>query len=375
MRFDEVYRRLMKCQDDSKQYVVLLSETTLREVYSCIIASGAHDCLELGTGFGATACVMAAAVEENGGGLVTTVDHMHRTPIGVVELAEATGLNRYVNAVVHRRGYDWYLLGALREHTGKGVCEPCFDFCYLDGAHEWEPDALAALVMPKLLRPGAWLMMDDLNFRFREYPPDVARADWSDEELDIAHVGMVFDLLVKNHPDLAHFMLSNTGHIGWARKKGAPALDWRPDGVALAPVDMTWSESFDAAVLVSDSTRNADVSVAHGVGMCIRSTSIDPSVAIRSPLAQQRPIDYVTVRLRLEAPALETVQLFWIGATDEYFAEERSARCIVRAASGVQDLTFSLSGSTEARTIRLFRLDPADGACVAFLDRITLGSR
>jgi hypothetical protein len=220
-------------------------------------------------------------------------------------------------------------------------------------------------------------MLDDLNYRFRHTPIAfrAARADWSDEELDIAHVGMVFDLLVKTHPDLGHFMLSNTGDVGWARKTGAAPPEWRPEGVALGPIAGSWSESFDSLALVQDAVRNAEVSVGQGLGMCLRSTLSDPSVTIRNPLTPHRPIDYVTLRLRLEAPDVETVQLFWLGENDQYFHEERSARCIVRASSGVQDLTFTLRGAPEARTIRLFRLDPADGPCVALLYRITLGRR
>ncbi len=377
MKFDQVHSLLLRCQDETRQLLVLLSEATLREVYHCVIATRARDCLELGTGFGATACVMAAAIEEIGGGTVTTVDHMHRFPVGVVELAQITGLSRYVNAVVHRRGYDWFLLGLLRDRTIGGVCEPCFDFCYLDGAHEWEPDALAALLMPRLLRPGAWLMLDDLNYRFRgtETGPDATRSHWSDDELDTAHVGMAYDLLVKTHPDLTQFMLSNTGHIGWARKAGGASAEWLPNGVALGPIAGAWSESFDGVTVVGGASHNAGVSIEPGLGACIRSTIIDPHVTIRNPLSPPRPIDYVTLRLRMLAPDMETVQLFWVGEGDAYFSEERSTRCIVRSSSGVQDLTFAIPGSPGARTIRLFRLDPADGPCVAVLDRMTVGGR
>ena len=78
MRFDQVYKLLLDRQTDINQLIVLLAEDTLREIYECIVATRAKDCLELGTGFGATACVMAAAIDEFGGGTVTTVDHMDR---------------------------------------------------------------------------------------------------------------------------------------------------------------------------------------------------------------------------------------------------------------------------------------------------------
>ncbi len=376
MQFDQIYRLLLNRQTELNRLVVLLAEHTLHEIYDCIIATRARDCLELGTGFGATACVMAAAVEEIGGGAVTTVDHMRREPVGVVELAEHTGLTRYVQPIVHPRGYDWVLLRILREQTKCTVCEPCFDFCYLDGAHEWEPDALAALLMPRLLRPGAWLMLDDLNFAFRpfEVGPGATHPHWSDEELDIAHVGMVFDLLVKTHPDLGQFMVTNTGQIGWARKSGGAPSRWLPDGVTIGPIAGAWNESFDGVVVTKDVPHNDGVFIeGQGSTAYIRSTIVDPFVAMRNPLEPLRAIDHLTLRLRLLTPDMATIQLFWIGEDDAYFTEECSMRCTVRSSSGMQDLTFRFVGSQSARTIRMFRLDPADGPCEVLLEIMSVG--
>jgi predicted O-methyltransferase YrrM len=60
---------------------VQLSKETLLEIHRGIVGTRARDCLELGTGFGATACVMAAAVAEIGGGTVSSVDHITRESI------------------------------------------------------------------------------------------------------------------------------------------------------------------------------------------------------------------------------------------------------------------------------------------------------
>ena len=377
MKFERIYQLLLTRQAEINQLIVLLAEGTLREIYHCIVATSAKECLELGTGFGATACVMAAAIDEIGGGTVTTIDHMGRQPVGVVELAQHTGLARYVNAIVHPRGYNWILMRLLRERNKDDVCEPCFDFCYLDGAHEWELDALAALLMPRLLRAGAWMMLDDLNYRFRGAGtgPEATRAHWSDEELATAHVGMVFDLLVKTHPDLEHIMLTNTGHIGWARKAGGAPAEWLPDGVAVGPITGSWSATFDGATVTGNASHNDGVIIEEqGRATRILSTVVDPFVAIPTPLDPLRPIDYVTLRMRLLMPEMATVQLFWVGEDDEYFNEERSSRCIVRSWSSAQDLTFRLRGPPRARTIRMFRLDPADGPCVMILERFAIGA-
>ena len=377
MKFDQVYKLLLDRQTEINQLIVLLTEDTLREIYQCIVATRAKDCLELGTGFGATACVMAAAIDEIGGGTVTTVDHMDRQPVGVTHLARITGMTKYLHPVVIERGYNWFLLQMLRERTNGARCEPCFDYCYLDGAHEWEPDALAALLLPRLLRPGGWLMLDDLNYRFRgtETGPNATRAHWSNEELDTAHVGMVFDLLVTTHPDLELFMLSNTGHIGWARKVDSAPAAWLPSGALVGPVAGAWSATFDGAAIAGNAAHSDGVFIeVQESGAIMRSTVIDPCVTVATPVGPRRPIDYATLRLRLLTPDMESVQLFWIGEDDEYFHEDRSLRCIVRSSSGAQDLTFRIRGSPRARTIRMFRLDPTDGPGVMLLERLTIGS-
>jgi hypothetical protein len=271
----------------------------------------------------------------------------------------------------------------LRDCTKGSMCEPRYDFCYLDGAHQWEPDALALLLATKLLRPGAWMMVDDLNLRLRGCHDgwEASYGDRSDEELDTPQVGMAFDLLAKAHPDLEHFMLSNSGHIGWARKVGPAPPIWFPDGVVCGAIACAWCEARDGAAIEWHMPLMDGVSVEeHGSSALIRSTVMDPSAVIRNPIAKNpiaagREIDFVSLRIRLLMPAMATLQLFWVGQNDEYFHEERSARCGVRALGDAQDLAFRLRGPANARTIRFFRLDPADGPCTMLLERITVGGR
>jgi predicted O-methyltransferase YrrM len=379
MKFDQVYDLLLKYQAERNQRLVLLSGDTLREVYGGIVATRARDCLELGTGFGATTCVMAAAIDEIGGGTVMTVDQIAREPVGVNELAQLTGLSQYVTSVLHGGGYNWILLRMLREQARARECEPRFDFCFLDGAHEWEPDGLAALLVPRLLRPGAWMMVDDLNFKLRGCHPGWERAygHKSAEELDTRQVGMVYELLVRTHPDLEHFMLSNSGHIGWARKTGGEPASWFPDGVFCGAIAASWSETRDGIALEWDAPPNADgIAIEQqGGAVLMSSTTADPFVVFKNPLETPREIDFVTLRVKLLTPDLETLQLFWIGGDQENFNEGRSMRCSVQSSGKSQDLTFCIRGSGHARTIGLFRLDPADGPCVMLLESVTVGGR
>lgn len=87
-------------------------------------------------------------------------------------------------------------------------------------AHEWEPDALAAFLVARLMRPGAWTALDDLDFRLRGCYPgwETAFATRSERELDTCQVGMVYDLVLRQHPDFTQFIKTDAGRTGWTRK-------------------------------------------------------------------------------------------------------------------------------------------------------------
>ena len=375
MKFEHAYERMIRFQTENGGWFVHQPKDALHGIYQHIIETGAKDCLELGTAFGATACTMAAAVDEIGGGLVTTVDRIERAPVGVIELAQAVGLGSYIRAVIHDAGYNWFLLDRLRECTTGRTCKPCYDFCFLDGAHLWEPDALAALLVVRLLRPGGWLLLDDLHWHPKDHPDwQTAFAQLSPAELDTRAVGQVFDLVLKPHPALEHFVLSNEGHMGWCRKAGGPPLTRLPGRVLATAVRGAWSMTLDGDMATVDSTQNHNVSLhAQGRAMCIRATGPDPWLHLALP-PTNGPIGYVTFRLRLLDPAIVVMQLFWLTGEADYFTEEDSLRCLLRRAHEVQDLTLCIAGSKPAHLLRGLRLDPADATCELLLESVTFGS-
>ena len=127
-------------------------------VYDHIRSTGASDILEIGTAHGASACDMAAAVQ--GSGRVTTVDHaqaiLSRDPHPTEMFARA-GLSDTIDLIlVEDSSYTWWLKGQIEQNSDdQGNCVPIYDFCYLDGAHNWTIDGLAVFLIEKLLRPGA----------------------------------------------------------------------------------------------------------------------------------------------------------------------------------------------------------------------------
>ena len=125
-------------------------------------------------------------------------------------------------------------------------------------------------------------------------------------------------------------MLSNSGHMGWARKVGAASPTWLPDGVVCDAIAGSWSKTYDGAAVTRDAPSiDGVVLEPQGGSVRIRSTITDPSVTIRNPIDPMREIDFVSLRIRLLTPDMETLQIFWIGADDRNFHETRSSRCAV----------------------------------------------
>lgn len=172
--------------------------------------------------------MIADAVKRLGSGRVVTVDMYMHQPVNVTTLMKHVGLaERDAEVVVDPLGYNWYLAELIQAQTKNGVCHPIFDFCLLDGAHEWEPDALAFTLVAKLLKPGAWIAIDDINFCLRMIANwQESHGNHTDKELDTFQMKMVYDLVVQQRPDFYDFHLSHEGRIGWARKREA-TRGWR----------------------------------------------------------------------------------------------------------------------------------------------------
>jgi hypothetical protein len=103
-----------------------------------------------------------------------------------------------------------------------GNCEPRFDFVYLDGAKHWTIDGLAVVLVEKLLRPGGWLLMDDLDWTYaqdpgREATDGIVHRELSEAERTEPHLRAVFELIVAQHPSFTELRVQDEWW-GWARK-------------------------------------------------------------------------------------------------------------------------------------------------------------
>lgn len=212
MRFAEVKERL---GDDAW----LTDPWRGRQLYDAVRAGGCSAVLELGTGHGSSTAYLAAAVAANGGGRVVTVDRHHFAGPSPEESLDRVGLRDLVSLVrIEHSSYTWWLRGLLRESP-----EPRFDFCFLDGAHDWHVDGLAVVLVERLLRDDSWLVLDDLDWSYERgtgpEPPNL-----SAEERSACGVREVFDVILAGHPAFDELRIVDDA-IGWAHKgKGRPRV-------------------------------------------------------------------------------------------------------------------------------------------------------
>lgn len=96
-----------------------------------------------------------------------------------------------------------------RQLTEAGTVRPCYDLVFLDGCKNWSTDGLAVVLAEKLLRPGGWLLLDDLGWSYGKNPLGpthygIEIAALSDEKRQQPQLRAIFDLLIRNNPCLRH---------------------------------------------------------------------------------------------------------------------------------------------------------------------------
>ncbi len=209
--FDEVARAVAG--------VPFMSPAQGRLVYEHVRDTGAQDVLELGTAHGVGAAYLAAAAAR-----VTTVDFAGAAydPAPEQVLARA-GVAERVTVVREFSSYTWWLKERVAERSDEhGNVDACFDFVYLDGAKNWTIDGLAVVLVEKLLRPGGWLLMDDLEWTYAQDPgraatDGIVHRELSERERTEPHLRAVFDLIVAQHPSFTELRRQDEWW-GWARK-------------------------------------------------------------------------------------------------------------------------------------------------------------
>lgn len=218
----------MKLEDVTEQVqgIPFMSPHQGAIVYRHVMETQPELILELGTGHGVSAAYMAAALDELGSGRIVTLDKVGHG-FDPAPLLRDLGLLDRVDLVLREdSSYTWYLKEVIEARSdAHGNCEPLYDFCFIDGSKTWTIDGLAVFLVEKLLRPGGWLLLDDLEWSFDSSPSGVAEPfPLSHAERREPNVRAVFDLLIRQHPSFTECVVQD-GSWGWARKQpGAPRV-------------------------------------------------------------------------------------------------------------------------------------------------------
>ncbi len=170
-------------------------------------------CLELGILHGVSTCYIAAAVQRSQGHVVAIdlAGNANLRP-GAEELLESLGLLDSVTIERVAEGATWVMMEWLERRQ-----QPVFDFVYVDVAHTWDITGFLFFLTDRFVRPGGWILFDDIRSYKLERDPVGRRAqNYTQKQLEICQVGKVWDLLVTQHPGYSNF--SERGNWGLCQK-------------------------------------------------------------------------------------------------------------------------------------------------------------
>jgi predicted O-methyltransferase YrrM len=196
----------------------------MRESQAVIMRDFIHEhdvrsILEIGFYKGKSTAYFAAILEDLGEGHVVTIDKefAQKYEPNISETLDSVGLSHRVTSIFAHRSHTWEL-GKLASEAPKQQ----FDMCYFDGGHTWDVTGFGFVLVDMLLRPGGWIVFDDLDWTITKSlkrNPSRAKSyrNYSQDEKDACGVRMVFELLA---PSFGYKDLREDRTAGWgfARK-------------------------------------------------------------------------------------------------------------------------------------------------------------
>jgi len=173
------------------------SERTL----AAFAASGAAVFAEIGVYEGDT--TLGIAEHLGGRGELHLFDFDDRLDVVMGRLGAAGHRNgiAHPNSRKIMDSYNWSLMRLLEARR-----KPVFEYVYLDGVHTWGVDALAFLLIDRLLKPGGLIEFDDYHWTIQDSPSMNPRAFpaadrlYTPEQIESPQVALVVDLLVRGDP-------------------------------------------------------------------------------------------------------------------------------------------------------------------------------
>lgn len=190
-----------------------------RSLVNLMVSNDLRSAIEVGFAHGVSTCFIAAALEDmraQAKPSVVTIDLESSANLNprAEDLLGALKLDHRVQIYREPTCATWRLMRMLEEDP-----TPRFDLFFLDGAHSWSVDGFLFFLVDRLLRPGGWIVMDDLDWSFATSPTAKSRPEvraLPKEQRTTAQVGKVYELLIRTHPDYGDFRVD--GQWGYARK-------------------------------------------------------------------------------------------------------------------------------------------------------------
>jgi predicted O-methyltransferase YrrM len=204
MKIDEIMKEVEGLPYMSFAQAKVITDVILENQFQSI--------LELGFCHGVSTCYMAGAIDELGSGNITTIDliEARKADPNIDHLLDKLSLSKYVTVFYEPTSYIWRLMKMLEEGP-----LPRFDFCYVDGAHNWATDGFAFFLVDRLLKPGGLIVFDDLDWTYESSEALKETEEvklMPQEERSAPQIRKVYELLVKPHPSYGEFMERD----GWA---------------------------------------------------------------------------------------------------------------------------------------------------------------
>jgi hypothetical protein len=125
---------------------------------------------------------------------------------------DKVGLSHRVKPIFAHRSFTWELAKLLKQRS-----RPQFDCCYFDGGHTWDVTGFGFVLVDMLIRPGGWIIFDDLDWtieRSISRTPSFANSykTYSADEKLVPGVRLVWDLLL---PHFGYVNRSEEEHFHW----------------------------------------------------------------------------------------------------------------------------------------------------------------
>jgi predicted O-methyltransferase YrrM len=192
------------------EYMTHAQATYLRDF---IVERDARDILEIGFYHGKSSAYIGAVLEDLNRGHLVTIDKRgaHTREPNIETVLAKLGLSDRVTPLYAPRSYTWEMKKLIASKP-----RPQFDLCYFDGDHSWDGTGFGFVLVDMLLRPGGWIIFDDLKWTMQaamersSAVPSSWRGFTEDERAEPA-VKIVFDMLV---PRLGYVNL-HTAQRGW----------------------------------------------------------------------------------------------------------------------------------------------------------------